>query len=167
MREVGRGGGRGGRGRVEFSSCGCLSTDAVVRSLAQSSHLDSTSQRSASLLHCRNPLLTDTALNRSEQRSFLNIVTDSAVPPSHLPTSSPSLHYFKATVLFGPPNPTLVQRVPVDFPRKPNPPTEMLQVFHLENSRSQRIVWLLEELEIPYELHKFQRQGGVAGPDFK
>ena len=28
----------------------------------------------------------------------------------------------------------------------------MLQVHHLENSRSQRILWLLEELQVPYEV---------------
>lgn len=28
----------------------------------------------------------------------------------------------------------------------------MLKVHHLENSRSQRVVWLLEELELPYEI---------------
>lgn len=33
----------------------------------------------------------------------------------------------------------------------------MLTVHHLNNSRSQRILWLLEELELPYELKKYQR----------
>lgn len=33
----------------------------------------------------------------------------------------------------------------------------MLQLHHLNNSRSQRILWLLEELQIPYELHTYQR----------
>ena len=28
----------------------------------------------------------------------------------------------------------------------------MIKVHHLENSRSQRILWLLEELELPYEV---------------
>lgn len=28
-----------------------------------------------------------------------------------------------------------------------------LQIFHLQNSRSQRIIWLLEELQIEYSLH--------------
>lgn len=30
-------------------------------------------------------------------------------------------------------------------------------VHHLENSRSQRILWLLEELELPYELERYAR----------
>jgi glutathione S-transferase len=33
----------------------------------------------------------------------------------------------------------------------------MITVHHLNNSRSQRVLWLLEELEIPYELQKYQR----------
>jgi glutathione S-transferase len=32
-----------------------------------------------------------------------------------------------------------------------------LEVHHLNNSRSQRVLWLLEELERPYELVKYQR----------
>jgi glutathione S-transferase len=33
----------------------------------------------------------------------------------------------------------------------------MIVVHHLNNSRSQRILWLLEELELPYEIRKYQR----------
>jgi glutathione S-transferase len=33
----------------------------------------------------------------------------------------------------------------------------MIKVHHLENSRSQRILWLLEELELPYEVVRYQR----------
>jgi len=33
----------------------------------------------------------------------------------------------------------------------------MLTVHHLNNSRSQRVLWLLEELGVPYELQKYQR----------
>ena len=33
----------------------------------------------------------------------------------------------------------------------------MITVHHLNNSRSQRVLWLLEELEVPYELQKYQR----------
>jgi len=33
----------------------------------------------------------------------------------------------------------------------------MITVHHLNNSRSQRVLWLLEELGIPYELQKYQR----------
>lgn len=33
----------------------------------------------------------------------------------------------------------------------------MITVHHLNNSRSQRILWLLEELGLPYELKRYQR----------
>src|SRR5215467_3702422 len=33
----------------------------------------------------------------------------------------------------------------------------MLTVHHLNNSRSQRVLWLLEELGVPYELVKYER----------
>jgi glutathione S-transferase len=33
----------------------------------------------------------------------------------------------------------------------------VIEVHHLNNSRSQRVLWLLEELELPYELVKYQR----------
>jgi glutathione S-transferase len=33
----------------------------------------------------------------------------------------------------------------------------MLTVHHLNNSRSQRVLWLLEELGVPYEIQKYER----------
>jgi glutathione S-transferase len=33
----------------------------------------------------------------------------------------------------------------------------MLTVHHLNNSRSQRVLWLLEELGVPYEIKRYQR----------
>jgi glutathione S-transferase len=33
----------------------------------------------------------------------------------------------------------------------------VITVHHLENSRSQRILWLLEELELPYQVKRYQR----------
>ncbi len=33
----------------------------------------------------------------------------------------------------------------------------MIVVHHLENSRSQRVLWLLEELGLPYEVHRYER----------
>ncbi len=33
----------------------------------------------------------------------------------------------------------------------------MITVHHLENSRSQRLLWLLEELEVPYEVKHYKR----------
>ena len=43
----------------------------------------------------------------------------------------------------------------------------MLIVHHLENSRSQRVLWLLEELGVPYEIVKYQRdaQTMLAPPE--
>ena len=33
----------------------------------------------------------------------------------------------------------------------------MITLHHLENSRSQRVLWLLEELELPYEVRRYER----------
>ena len=33
----------------------------------------------------------------------------------------------------------------------------MIIVHHLENSRSQRVLWLLEELGLPYEVKRYER----------
>jgi glutathione S-transferase len=33
----------------------------------------------------------------------------------------------------------------------------MITLHHLNNSRSQRILWLLEELDVPYEIKRYQR----------
>jgi glutathione S-transferase len=35
----------------------------------------------------------------------------------------------------------------------------VLTVHHLNNSRSQRVLWLLEELGVPYEIKPYQRDG--------
>jgi glutathione S-transferase len=45
----------------------------------------------------------------------------------------------------------------------------MLIVHHLNNSRSQRILWLLEELEVPYEITFYQRDAitNLAPPELK
>ena len=40
----------------------------------------------------------------------------------------------------------------------------MLTVHHLNNSRSQRVLWLLEELGVPYEIVRYQRQGDMRAP---
>ena len=34
----------------------------------------------------------------------------------------------------------------------------MIILHHLENSRSQRVLWLLEELGLPYEIRRYQRK---------
>jgi glutathione S-transferase len=38
----------------------------------------------------------------------------------------------------------------------------MITVHHLNNSRSQRILWLLEELGLPYEIRKYQRDARTS-----
>ena len=45
----------------------------------------------------------------------------------------------------------------------------MIVVHHLNDSRSQRILWLLEELGLPYEIEKYQRdaQTRLAPPELK
>jgi glutathione S-transferase len=43
----------------------------------------------------------------------------------------------------------------------------MVVVHHLENSRSQRVLWLLEELGVPYEVQRYERnrQTMLAPPE--
>jgi glutathione S-transferase len=45
----------------------------------------------------------------------------------------------------------------------------MLTVHHLNNSRSQRVLWLLEELELPYEIKYYQRDAKtqLAPPELR
>jgi glutathione S-transferase len=45
----------------------------------------------------------------------------------------------------------------------------MIIVHHLNNSRSQRVLWLLEELRIPYEIKRYQRdpQTMLAPPELR
>ena len=42
-------------------------------------------------------------------------------------------------------------------------------VHHLDKSRSHRIIWLLEELEVPYEIKEHKRPSGkfLAPPEVK
>ena len=40
----------------------------------------------------------------------------------------------------------------------------MLTLHHLNNSRSQRVLWLLEELGVPYEIVRYQRQPNMLAP---
>ncbi|PTQ60980.1 glutathione S-transferase [Sphingomonas aurantiaca] len=45
----------------------------------------------------------------------------------------------------------------------------MIIVHHLENSRSQRILWMLEELGLPYEIKRYERnpETMLAPPELK
>ena len=40
----------------------------------------------------------------------------------------------------------------------------MIVVQHLNNSRSQRVLWLLEELKLPYEIKPYQREPSGLAP---
>lgn len=40
----------------------------------------------------------------------------------------------------------------------------MITLHHLNNSRSQRVLWLLEELGVPYEIVRYQRQSNMLAP---
>jgi glutathione S-transferase len=40
----------------------------------------------------------------------------------------------------------------------------MLIVHHLNNSRSQRVLWLLEELGVDYDIVRHQRQPDMRAP---
>ena len=40
----------------------------------------------------------------------------------------------------------------------------MITVYHLSTSRSERIVWLMEELGLEYKLEVFQREANGAAP---
>lgn len=40
----------------------------------------------------------------------------------------------------------------------------MIVVHHLNNSRSQRILWMLEELGVPYEVKRYQREPSMQAP---
>ena len=45
----------------------------------------------------------------------------------------------------------------------------MIVVHHLENSRSQRVLWLLEELGLPYEVRRYERDTAtmLAPPELR
>lgn len=40
----------------------------------------------------------------------------------------------------------------------------MITIYHLHMSRSERIIWLMEELGLPYKLEKFQRGADMLAP---
>ncbi|HEV7416156.1 MAG TPA: glutathione S-transferase [Tianweitania sediminis] len=40
----------------------------------------------------------------------------------------------------------------------------MIIVHHLNNSRSQRVLWMLEELELPYEIRRYERLPNMLAP---
>ncbi len=40
----------------------------------------------------------------------------------------------------------------------------MIRVHHLNNSRSQRVLWLLEEIGVPYEVVRYQRKPNMLAP---
>lgn len=40
----------------------------------------------------------------------------------------------------------------------------VVTVHHLNNSRSQRVLWLLEELEVPYTIEHYEREASKRAP---
>jgi glutathione S-transferase len=40
----------------------------------------------------------------------------------------------------------------------------MITVHHLDHSRSQRVLWLLEELDVPYDIKFYKRDRGMLAP---
>ena len=40
----------------------------------------------------------------------------------------------------------------------------MITVHHLNNSRSQRILWMLEELGVPYDVKRYEREASMQAP---
>lgn len=40
----------------------------------------------------------------------------------------------------------------------------MITIFHLEASQSERVIWLMEELALPYRLERFAREADGAAP---
>lgn len=49
--------------------------------------------------------------------------------------------------------------------RVPHEDLDMLVVHHLNNSRSQRILWMMEELGLDYEIRFYKRQPDMKAPD--
>ena len=41
----------------------------------------------------------------------------------------------------------------------------MITIYHLDTSRSERIVWLMEELGLPYALERFDRMPNILAPE--
>ena len=41
----------------------------------------------------------------------------------------------------------------------------MITVYHLENSRSERVIWLMEELGLAYNLERFNHEPTMRAPD--
>lgn len=41
----------------------------------------------------------------------------------------------------------------------------MITVHHLNNSRSQRVLWMLEELELPWQIVRYQREPTMLAPE--
>ena len=61
-----------------------------------------------------------------------------------------------------PPPPTAAASL-TQPPSQPRLPTNLV-LHHLNNSRSQRILWLLEELQLPYTIKRYQRTAGELAP---
>ena len=58
----------------------------------------------------------------------------------------------------------LSSKVPAGFHGNWRPGPAMITVHHLNNSRSQRILWMLEELGLDYEVKLYQREPTMQAP---
>ena len=58
----------------------------------------------------------------------------------------------------------LSSKVPAGFHGNWRPGPAMIIVHHLNNSRSQRILWLLEELGLGYEVKRYARDPTMLAP---
>ena len=51
-----------------------------------------------------------------------------------------------------------------DFPQRIESDSNMITIYHLETSRSERIVWLMEELGLDYAVEIFPRESTAGAP---
>ena len=52
-------------------------------------------------------------------------------------------------------------------PTDSNTPSTPIVIHHLQDSRSQRILWLCEELHLNYTIKRYERLNGLAPPELK
>src|SRR5262249_20903020 len=79
-------------------------------------------------------------------------------PNDHTPDSTARLMRLKATG-----SGTAVPKIRLRY-GAPAAAVAMITVHHLDNSRSHRVLWLLEELGIPYEIKQYKREPSLRAP---
>lgn len=60
---------------------------------------------------------------------------------------------------------SMEQQVVAASPERNGGPLSVLSVHHLNNSRSQRILWMLEELGFDYEIWRYERNADMSAPE--